>query len=190
MHFKWRTVEAMILRHISSYLSIECFNSQLVFWTTFLLKVPFIPDPVIWWDYKGGNLRWVFGKRGSSARTSIVRETRRLIPPVSLPEYCNVQSNVFPLYDTVPFHSIRQSRVTGPSKMPKCHGCHGDFHGVPNSFGNHVTNIEIFRRLRLNCRKIPKNLGMSRQLWEVAETKISAGLSRVTGPAKLNEMVQ
>ena len=49
---------------------------------------------------------------------------------------------------TVPFHSIRQSHVTGPSKMLKCHSCHGDFHGVLNSFGNHVTNIEIFRRLR------------------------------------------
>jgi hypothetical protein len=31
---------------------------------------------------------------------------------------------------------------------------------------------------------------MSRQLWEGAETKISAGPSRVTGPAELNEMVQ
>src|SRR5271155_5170475 len=43
MHFKCQhTVEAMILRHISSYLSIACFNSQSVFCTTFLLKVPFI----------------------------------------------------------------------------------------------------------------------------------------------------
>jgi len=76
---------------------------------------------------------------------------------------------------TVPFHSIRQSRVTGPSKMPKCHGCHGDFHGVPNSFGNHVTNILFFSSpAALNCQKFLKNLGMSRQLWEVAETKISA----------------
>ena len=75
--------------------------------------------------------------------------------------------------------------------MPKCHGCHGNFHGVPNSFGNHVTNIQIFSLpAALNCRKFPKNLGMSCQLWEVAETKISAGPSRVTGPAKLNEMVQ
>ena len=40
---------------------------------------------------------------------------------------------------TVPFHSIRQSHVTGPSKMLKCHCCHGDFSGVLNSFGNHVT---------------------------------------------------
>jgi hypothetical protein len=39
----------------------------------------------------------------------------------------------------------------------------------------------------LNCQKF---LGMSRQLLEGAETKISAGPSRVTGPAKLNEMVQ
>jgi hypothetical protein len=42
---------------------------------------------------------------------------------------------------TVPFHSIRQSRVTEPPKMLKCHGCHGVFHGVPNSFSNHVTDI-------------------------------------------------
>jgi hypothetical protein len=75
--------------------------------------------------------------------------------------------------------------------MLKCHGCHGVFQGVPNSFSNHVTDIEIFSSpAALNCRKISKNLGMSRQLWEVAETKISAGPSRVTGPAELNEMVQ
>jgi len=92
---------------------------------------------------------------------------------------------------TVPFHSIWQSCITGPSKMLKCHGCHSDFHGVPNSFGKHVTNIEIFLSpAALNCRKFTKNLGMSQQLWEVAETKISVGPSRVMGPAKLNEMVQ
>jgi len=74
---------------------------------------------------------------------------------------------------TVPFHSIRQSRVTGPSKMPKCHSCHSDFHGVPNSFGNHVTNIANFSLpAALKLPKISQNLGMSRQLWEVAETKI------------------
>jgi len=28
--------------------------------------------------------------------------------------------------------------------MLKCHDCHGNFHGVPNSFGNHVTDVEIF----------------------------------------------
>jgi len=92
---------------------------------------------------------------------------------------------------TVPFHSIWQSHITGPSKMLKCHSCHGNFHGVPNSFGNHVTSIQIFSSpAALNCRKLPKNLDMSRQLWEVAETKISAGPSRVTGPAELNEIVQ
>ena len=37
---------------------------------------------------------------------------------------------------------------------------------------------------------MPKFLGMSRQLREVAETKISAGPSRVMGPAELIEMVQ
>ena len=79
----------------------------------------------------------------------------------------------------------------GPSKMLKCHDCHSDFHSVPNSFGNHVTNIHIFSLPAvLNCRKISKNMGVSRQLWEVAETKISAGPSHVTGPAELIEMVQ
>ena len=58
---------------------------------------------------------------------------------------------------TVPFHSIQQSHITGPSKMLKCHGCHGDFYGVPNSFGNHVSNIENFSSPAvLNCRKFPK----------------------------------
>ena len=72
--------------------------------------------------------------------------------------------------NTVPFHSIRQSHITGPSKMLKCHGCQGNFHRVLNSFGNHVTNIQIFSSpAALNCRKFPKNLGMSRQLWEVTE---------------------
>ena len=75
--------------------------------------------------------------------------------------------------------------------MLKCHCCHSDFSGVPNSFGNHVTNIEFFSSpVALNCRKFPKNLGMSRQLWVVAETKFSAGPSCVTGPAELIEMVQ
>ena len=39
----------------------------------------------------------------------------------------------------------------------------------------------------LNCQK---NLGMSQQLWEGAETKILAGPSHVTRPAELNEIVQ
>jgi hypothetical protein len=31
---------------------------------------------------------------------------------------------------------------------------------------------------------------LSRQFWQHAETKISAGASRITRPAELNEMVQ
>jgi len=54
-----------------------------------------------------------------------------------------------------------------------------------------MTNIEFFSLpAALNCPKMPKFLGMSRQLREVAETKISAGPSRVMGPAELIEMVQ
>ena len=35
---------------------------------------------------------------------------------------------------TVPFHSIRQSRVTGPQKSTKCHDGHGHFGEVTKSF--------------------------------------------------------
>ena len=35
---------------------------------------------------------------------------------------------------TVPFHSIRQSRVTGPQKSTKCHDGHGHFGEVMKSF--------------------------------------------------------
>jgi hypothetical protein len=45
----------------------------------------------------------------------------------------------------------------------------------------------FFRRLQHSTAEI---LGKSRQPWGVAETKISAGPSRVTGPAELNEMAQ
>ena len=35
---------------------------------------------------------------------------------------------------SVPFHSIRQSRVTGPQKSTKCHDGHGHFGEVTKSF--------------------------------------------------------
>ena len=54
--------------------------------------------------------------------------------------FCNLQ-NV--LYHFSQFGS-HASQGPPESKMLKCHCCHGDFSGVPNSFGNHVTNIEFF----------------------------------------------
>ena len=42
---------------------------------------------------------------------------------------------------TVPFQSIRQSRVTVTLWPPKFSWHHGDFGWVPNSFGDHVTNL-------------------------------------------------
>ena len=36
--------------------------------------------------------------------------------------------------NTVVFHSIRQSRVTGPQKSTKCHDGHGHFGEVTKSF--------------------------------------------------------
>ena len=35
---------------------------------------------------------------------------------------------------TVPFHSIRQSHITGPQKSTKCHNGHGHFGEVMKSF--------------------------------------------------------
>jgi hypothetical protein len=67
---------------------------------------------------------------------------------------------------------------------------HGQFDQIPKSSGEHVINKKFFVACGAKLPKFPKNLGMSRQLWEGAETKISAGPSRVTGPAELNEMVQ
>ena len=71
--------------------------------------------------------------------------------------------------------------------MLKSHARHADFHQVPNSFGKYVPDIGNFRRLR---RYIAENSHMSQQVYEVAETKISAGPSRITRPAELNEIVQ
>jgi hypothetical protein len=59
----------------------------------------------------------------------------------------NKKSVILPI-TTVPFQSIRQSRVTGLPKSTKCHDCHGHFGEVTKSFGDHVPNIKKFRRLR------------------------------------------
>ena len=45
---------------------------------------------------------------------------------------------------TVPFNSVRQSRVTGPSKSPKCHVGHGNFYKVPKSFCDLALKYRIF----------------------------------------------
>ena len=66
-------------------------------------------------------------------------------------------------HNTVPFNSVRQSRVTGPSKTPKCHVGHGNFCKVPKSFGDRAPNIKKFRRLRRktaeNFRHVTASLG-------------------------------
>src|SRR5258707_11371142 len=53
--------------------------------------------------------------------------------------------------------------------------------------GSHPKNRKNFAA----CGTTPPKIScMSRQLWESAETKISARPSRVTGPAELNEILQ
>ena len=57
---------------------------------------------------------------------------------------------------TVPFNSVRQSRVTGPSKSPKCHVGHGNFYKVPRSFCDLALNYRIFLPpAAQNCGKFP-----------------------------------
>ena len=77
-----------------------------------------------------------------------------------------------------------------PSRTPNSHARHADFHQkVPNSFGNYVPDIGIFGRLRRYI--LPKISTCHSSLsYDVAETKISAGPSRITRPAELNEIVQ
>ena len=71
--------------------------------------------------------------------------------------------------------------------MPNSHARHADFDQVPKSFGEYVPDIGIFCHLR---RYIAEIFHMSQQIYEVAENKISAGLSRIMRPAELNEIVQ
>ena len=62
----------------------------------------------------------------------------------------------FGLLTTVPFNSVRQSRVTGPSKSPKCHVGHGNFYKVPKSFCDLALNYRIFLPpAAQNCGKFP-----------------------------------
>ena len=88
---------------------------------------------------------------------------------------------------TVPLQSIRQSRVTEPQNLPKCHDGHGYFAQVPKT----AEDFLIFE-----CNLGPKmaifteNFRPSRRNMCPAETKISVGPSRVTGPAELIIMVQ
>ena len=45
---------------------------------------------------------------------------------------------------TVPFHSIRQSHITGPRNLPKCHGHHGKILRVPKFKINSCLKIAKF----------------------------------------------
>ena len=52
-------------------------------------------------------------------------------------------------------------------------------------------NLDVYpTKFFKNLPYVPKKNMLSRPFWRLAETKISAGLSRVTGPAELIEMAQ
>ena len=63
---------------------------------------------------------------------------------------------VMVFYGTVPFNSVRQSRVTGPSKSPKYHVGHGNFYKVPKSFCDLALKYRNFLPPAVqNCGKSP-----------------------------------
>jgi hypothetical protein len=51
---------------------------------------------------------------------------------------------------TVPFHSIRQSRVTGLPKSAKCHDCHGHLVQVTKTFLDTKKNYINFNMALIN----------------------------------------
>ena len=58
---------------------------------------------------------------------------------------------------TVLFNSVRQSRVTGPSKLLKCHVGHGNFYKVPKSFCDLALKYKnFFAACGAKLRKISK----------------------------------
>ena len=73
---------------------------------------------------------------------------------VYISAFANSSHSLYDFFDTVPFQSIHQSCVTGLPKSMKCHDCHGHFGEVTKSFGDHMPNIEIFRRLRRHTAEI------------------------------------
>ena len=118
----------------------------------------------------------------------------------------------------MPFQSIWQSQVTGHFQMLKSHRGHNNFGQLLKPLKKlQINRIKMeknfpeqskgcFSRFKwINSRvqsrcishKIFKNFPyalkknmLSRPFWCLAKTKISAGLSRVTGPAELIEMAQ
>ena len=97
-------------------------------------------------------------------------------------------------HNTVPFHSIRQSRVTGPQKSTKCHDGHGHFGEVTKSFLDSKKKIKKKDGHQLILRKkkpLPDEiLYLSRSSHPPDETIFSSGASRVTVADELIEMVQ
>ena len=55
--------------------------------------------------------------------------------------------------NTVPFRSIRQSRVTGPQKSTNCHDGHGHFGEVTKSFLDSKKKIKKLKWLPTNFEK-------------------------------------
>ena len=92
------------------------------------------------------------------------------------------------------FHSIRQSRVTGPQKSTKCHDGHGHFGEVTKSFLDSKKKNLKLKWLPANFEKkkrLPDEiLYLSRSSQPPEETIFSSDVSRVTVADELIEMVQ
>ena len=128
---------------------------------------------------------------------------RQLFNEVVMSEETRILGSSMPFVDlvpdglvqtTVPFHSIRQSRVTGPQKSTKCHDGHGHFGEVTKSFldskKKKTGHRLILRKKKKKTRLPDENLYLSRSFQPPDETIFSSGASRVTVADELIEMVQ
>ena len=103
-------------------------------------------------------------------------------------------TNFYYRYNTVPFHSIHQSRITGPQKSTKCHDGHGHFGEVMKSF---LDSKKLFLKKRWPLTNFEKKkplpdkiLYLSHSSHPPDETIFSSGVSHVTVADKLILMVQ
>ena len=95
---------------------------------------------------------------GKKALTGCQAKGRKVVKKAEKAEsYYNKNVKFFKVeQSTVPFNSVWQSHVTGPSKLPKCHVGHGNFYKVPKSFCDLALKYRNFLPpAAQNCGKSP-----------------------------------
>ena len=91
-------------------------------------------------------------------------------------------SVIFPSHNLL-YHLIQFGSHASRGLPNRRHVGHGNFCTVPKLFGGQAPNI---KKVVACGAKLPKTSDMSRQVWDVAETKTSSDASRVTWSAELS----